>query len=144
MASFTELHISDLLVFQASKKKIRAEKWFFPFVDSNVTLYICGVSPGFDRVARVMGWPAGSTGFHQFFLPVFCLIRAGSATRSTKFRVNPPGWSGFNNTASNSTSLCGDNHANWKRKVVIQVIQVDDPSKPTESSTWVEKTSYDL
>jgi len=141
MTSFTELHISDLLVFQASKKKIRAKKWLFPCVDSKVTLYICGVSPGFDWVAQVMGWPAGSTGFHQFFLPVFCLTRAGSTTRSTGFGVNPPGRSGFNNTDSNSTFLSGDNHANWKRKVVIQV---DDPSKPTESSTWVEKTSYDL
>jgi hypothetical protein len=89
----------------------------------------------------VIGRPAGSTGFHQFFLLVFCLTRAGSATRSTRFRVNLSGRSGFNNTASNSTSLSGDNHANWKRKVVIQV---DDSSKPTESSTWVEKTSYDL
>jgi hypothetical protein len=136
MASFTELHISDLLVFQASKKKIRAEKWFFPFVDSKVTLYICGVSPGFDRVARVIGRPAGSTGFHQFFLLVFCLTRAGSATRSTRFRVNLSGRSGFNNTASNSTSLSGDNHANWKRKVVIQV---DDSSSPQNQAHELRK-----
>jgi len=67
MASFTKLHTTDFLVFQALKKKIRAEKWFFPFADSKVTLYICRVSPGFDRVARVMGRPAGSTGFHRFF-----------------------------------------------------------------------------
>ena len=89
MASFTKLHTTDFLVFQALKKKIRAEKWFFPFADSKVTLYICRVLPEFDRVARVMGRPAGSTGFHQFFLlPVFCLTRTGSATGSTR-RAGP-------------------------------------------------------
>jgi len=34
------LQIPYLLVFQASKKKISAEKWFFPFADSKVTIYI--------------------------------------------------------------------------------------------------------
>jgi hypothetical protein len=92
LASFTELHTPNLLVFQASKKNIRVEKWFFPFADSKVTLYICRVSsesPGswVDRVSPVF-----------FFYWSFYLTQTGSATGLTGSQVNPPGWFGFNNT----------------------------------------------
>ena len=60
------LQIPYLLVFQASKKKIRAEKWFFPFADSEVTIYM-------SSLARVwLGRPGhGSTHRVDRVSPVF-------------------------------------------------------------------------
>ena len=89
LLAFISLLLSPALAFNANHKVNGRFDSSNPICSILFCFDSC-VLPGF---ARVMGWPAGSTGSCRFF--IFTGL-SPNPDRSSH-RVDPPSWSGFNN-----------------------------------------------